>query len=332
MDKKVKIGAAIGVVVLIAAIFCWYHFNVSAKSPEYAIQNVEQALAKHEKENVERFVNLDSLLDSAYDDIVAGLIDAEKNMSEDSKEVVKNFSAGLKVPMVLGLRAATDSFVATGNFDGLSGMTDILQKIGLDKIEYRGTEKIETVEGNESEAVAHIKIFQPEFNKEFILETLLQRDSDGNWKVVRFRNFRDFVKEINVVRRENLQKYLDASDEIISKHEKIVRDAEQKAGILSAGNLSSESFRADLKNLMTDIKKDWEDRKRELFELPVPKEAETLQGLRIQICDLYVGYVDDYTRWMDDKKSATLKSADEKKHRAQNLETEAAVLAKKLAD
>lgn len=331
MDKKIKIGTAIGVVVLIAAIFCWYHFNVSAKSPEYAIKNVEQALAKHEKENVYRFVNPDSLLNSVYDDIVAGLIDADKNLTDDEKETVKNFSAELRAPTVLGFKVATDSFITTGNFDETSGINEILEKIGLDKIEYRGLEKIENAEDNPNEAIAFLKIFQPETDKEFLLEFVLQRDDDGNWRIIRVKNFRDLIRETNTVRRENLQKYLDASEEIISKHDKAIRDAEQKAGILlSAGNFGRDSARTDLKSLMTDVKKDWEDRKRELYELSVPKDAQALHSMRLQICDLYIGYAEDYAKWTDDKKSSTLKSADEKKHRAQTLETEAAVLAKKL--
>ena len=101
--------------------------------------------------------------------------------------------------------------------------------------------------------------------------------------------------------------------------------------ILAMGNLGNDKTRAELKVLINDVfKKDWEDRKQELFSLPVPKDAATLHNLYMRICDLSIAAAQDYAKWMDDKNSATIKSAEEKIHQVQSLMGEASALAKRM--
>ena len=84
---------------------------------------------------------------------------------------------------------------------------------------------------------------------------------------------------------------------------------------------------------MNDVfKKDWEARKQELFNVNVPKSAETLQNLRIKICDLSIDSADLYAKWMDDKKAVTVKEADEKRKQVQALLTEENILISRMSN
>ena len=78
------------------------------------------------------------------------------------------------------------------------------------------------------------------------------------------------------------------------------------------------------------LKKDWEERKQELFSLRVPKDAETLHNLYMKICDIYIDAAQDYAKWMDDKNAATIKAAESKIHQAQTLTSEAMAIAKRM--
>ena len=118
------------------------------------------------------------------------------------------------------------------------------------------------------------------------------------------------------------------------KYNKKVHDAEEKyKAISAAGSLAQEVTRTKLRAIMQDeIKKDWEDRKKELSELTVPKDAETLQNLRIKICDLEIEYAEGYAKWLDDKQAATVKLAEEKHHQAQTLKIEEQNLIRRMKD
>lgn len=337
MDNKLKIGAGIGATVIILAGGGYFLSHSASKAtPEYAMAQVEKSVKNHDKTEFYKLVDVDGVLNSSYDEVVAGLTDSDETMSVEAREAVKNFTQMLKSPLMLSLKSAIDTYVERGEFTGAEGdgVKELLRKTGIDKIEFRDFENIVVNPDNENQAVADVKIFQPELGHEFILKTNLRKDETGQWKIISLQNFREFVTQIGEVRRAQIQAYLAKTEEINSLHDQTIRDAEQKySSILAVGNIGQDSTRSDLKTLMLDVvKKDWEVRKQELFNLTVPQGAENLHNLRIKICDLEIGYAEDYAQWMSDKKSATLKSAEEKRRQAQVLTTEANVLARRMAN
>lgn len=336
MDNKLKAGIGLGVIVLLTAGGGYFLLKPNEKSPEFVMQSVEKSVVEHNKKDFYKLVDIDSVLNRSYDEIVEGLTDSDKSMSIEAREAVKNFTQMLKSPLIISLKSAIDDYVEKGEFQEPEnlGIKDLLSRTGIDKIEFRGIDNVEVNPANDKEAVADIKVFQPELGKEFILKTVLNKNDSGEWRIVSLQNFRDFVIQIGEVRRADLNNYLSKTEEINSKHDKTIRDAEQKySSILALGSLGQENTRSDLKNLMLDVfKKDWEVRKQEFFNLQVPQGAETLHNLRIKICDLEISYADEYAQWMSDKKAATIKSAEEKHRQAQTLMTEANVLARRMSN
>ena len=156
------------------------------------------------------------------------------------------------------------------------------------------------------------------------MKFVLTKTGSDNWKVVRVENFKEFITQINQVRLKSLDEYLKQSEEINKRHDKIIADAEQKyKAIKAAGSLAQDRTRISLRDLMSNvIKKDWEARKIEFLKLTVPKDAETLQNLRLKICDLEISYAEGMALWMDDKRALTIKTAEEKHRQAQTLKSE----------
>ena len=332
MDNKLKIGAGLAVILLAGGGY--YCLKTDKGTPEDVMARVEKSVKDHDKAAFYKLVDVDGVLNSGYDDVVEGLTDADKSMSIEAREAVKNFTQMLKSPLMISLKSAIDSYVERGEFDGADGVKELLSRTGIDKIEFRGVENIAVNPDDENFASADVKIFQPELGHEFKLKANLQKDESAQWKITGLQNFREFVNQIGEVRHAQLQAYLTKSEEITSLHDQTIRDAEQKySSILAVGNIGQEGTRSDLKNLMLDVvKKDWEVRKQELFNLTVPQGAENLHNLRIKICDLEIGYAEDYAQWMIDKKASTLKSAEEKHRQSQVLTTEANVLARRMAN
>ncbi len=335
MNKRIKLAAGIGAAVVILAGGGWYFFHTSADTPEFAIKSVGKAVEKHDVKAFHSAVNVDSVLDSGYNGFVDGLTNFDSAMVPETRDAIRNFTQMLRAPLLLSLKAAVDSYVATGDLNTQEnlGVADLIQRTGLNDIEVRGVKNIERNDANENEAFADVIIFQPELDREFPIRIVLARQEDERWQIVRVQNFQDFVAQVAQVRKAQIGDYLAKSAEINMRHELAIREAEQKFGtILSLGSLGQDNTRAELKTLMDDVyKKDWEMRKQELFSLHVPKDAETLQNLYMKICDLCIDYATDYSKWLDDKNAMTIKSAETKLHQAQTLMTEAAALAKRMS-
>lgn len=336
MKQRLKIAAGIGVTALAVAVAGggYYHFHVNNDTPEYAIKTIQQSIEERDTKNFYRAVNVDSVLDSGYDGFVAGITSPENVMTPDARDAIRNFTQMLRAPMILSLKAAIDSYIATGDLkaEENGGVIELLDKTGLNDAEIRDVKNIEINDANKNEAFADLIIYQPEIGQEFPLQFILARGADNQWQVVRVQNFQEYVEQIGQARRAQIDEYLTKAGEINIRHEATIREAEQKYGmILAVGNLSNDKTRADLKVLINDVfKKDWEARKQELFSLKVPKGAEPLHNLYMRICDVAIAAAQDYAKWMDDRNSATIKSAEEKIHQAQSLMTEAADLAKRM--
>ena len=336
MNKQIKKAAGIGLAALALVVTGggYYYFHVDTDTPDFAIRTAQQSIQKHDAKTFYSVVNVDSVLDSGYDGFVEGVTSPESMRSPDAKEAIRDFTQMLREPMLMSLKAAIDSYVTTGELKAEDNLAvkEFLDRTGLKDIEVRDVKNIQINDANHDEAFADLIIFQPELDREFPLQFILTRNEEDKWQVSRVQNFKEYVEQIAQARRTQLEDYLKQSTEINARHEATMREVEKKYGmILSTGNLAEDKTRAALKSLINDeFKKDWEERKQELFTLPIPKDAETLHSLYMKICDTAIAAAQDYSKWMDDMNPATIKLAEEKIHQMQALMTDASNLVKRM--
>lgn len=329
MTNRMKLAfAGAAAVVLIAIIGAYFFFHAKAHTPEDTLELIGQSIEAHDSSQFNRLVDVDRLLNTSYDGFVEGLIESDQSMAPEAREAITNFTQMLRVPIISSMKTAIDTYVETGAFDQATpddeefmAASEIMDRAGLSRLEFRNIDSVTTDSENENRAFADVRFYQPETNEDFVFRIVIERDEEENWRVERIENFREFTELVAQTRRASLDKYLEQTAEINLRHDQTIREAEQKYGsILSLGSLGQDKTRFDLKVLLTDVvKKDWEVRKQELFSVDVPKAAEPLQKLRMQICDLSIESADDYAKWMEDKKGATVKSAEEKRKQVQTL-------------
>lgn len=336
MDNRIKkmAGAGLAALAVVVAGGGYYYFHVDTDTPAFAIKSIQEAVDEHDTKTFYRAVNVDGVLDSSYDGIVDGLTSSYTSSTPDVEENVKDFMEIMRAPLMLTLKGAIDSYVAKGDLEAEKnvGVVELLERTGLNDAEIRDVKNIEINDANKNEAFADVIIYQPDLEREFAIQLILSRGAEGQWQVSRVQNFKEYVEQIKEARRAQLENYLAKAGEINSRHDTIVNEAEQKYGlILAAGNVSKKETRDELKDLINDVfKKDWEERKKELFSLQMPKDAEPLHNLYMKICDLAIAASNDYAKWLDDNNPATIKSAEEKIHQVQTLVTDAADLAKRM--
>ena len=300
---------------------------------------LQESIQNHDQATFNSIVNVDRLLSNSFDGFVEGTIASDENMPEEVKDHIVNFTQMLKVPMTESMKTAIKNYVAYGSFEdrsqddksqgvqdsNLVAVSEILDRTGLSRTTFRDIDSVKMIKDNDKQAVALVKVYQQEIGREFTFEVLLEKNNQDVWRVVSIRNFRNFVESVNKARRKQLDTYLSETDSIISRHDETIRDAEQKySKILSSGSLGKDETREKLKALMTDVvKKDWEVRKQELFDIHVPQGADSLQNLRIKICDLSIESAELYAKWMND--------ADDKRKQVQVLLSEEKILVSRMS-
>ena len=340
-NLKAKLLLVLGVLLFLVAGGLYWYLAVYAKTPEYAVQMIQRSLEEHDKADFHKYVDTSRLLDDAYDDLVSGLMDTQQPMSEETKAAVEDIARILKDPLISSFQAGIDRYVETGTWEN-SGEGEesqgqavdfhqALLKSGIKGTDFRGVDSIG--EGEEAgTAVAHVRVFQPEAGAEFVMEVLLRRAENGVWRAESIENFHDFVVFVGQARRAELMKYVGDTADIMSKHDKAMRNADfDFQRILAAGSLGKQGTREELKHFMENVvAKDWKERRDELDAVAVPEEAQSLQRLRLRICDLHIAYAEGYAAWLDDKTAVTLRDAEAKLKQARTLEQEAGILAKRM--
>lgn len=336
MNRRFKksLGAGLAALAVLVAGGGYYYFHVHTDTPACAIEAVSESIAHRDVKEFNRAVNVDSVLDSGYEGFADGLAAVDSTATPETQETLRNVTRMLREPMMLSLKAAVDSYVATGklNPEKNVGVLEILERAGLNDSEIRAVKNVEVNDANKNEAFADVMVYQPELGRDFPIEIVLSRGKDNRWQVTRVKNFQDYVAQILKARREQLNQYLAQAAEINARHDVTIRAAESKYGlILSAGSFAQDKTRAELKTLLDDtFKRDWEARKQELFGLHVPKDAEALHNLYMRICDTWLDAGRDYSRWLDDNNALTIRAAEEKIHQAQELTSDAGALAKRM--
>lgn len=315
----------------------WWYFTQYIKTPEYAIQKIEESVVRHDMKKFQKYVDIDHLLDTAGDAMMEGLIDADRPMSEEARTAVSGFTKMFKAPVVMSFKAAINHYVESGEWgtdaskavdQGIPIDSDmVLAKSGLKELSFRKVDHI-AVDKAAGTAVAGIRVYQSEAAEEFVLEVRFIRADDGVWRASEIMNFRDFITFVSKARQSQMQGYLEDSAAIMEQHDKTIRQLEKKLkAVLSEGSLGNDDTRNIIKSIMLDESvPDWQQRKAELENMEIPAAAGTLQRLRLRIADLYIAYAQGYAAWMDDKQAGTIRAADVKRKEAHTLEQEAAVL------
>lgn len=338
---KIRLYAVLALVTA-AVIGCgiWY-FSYYTKSPDYAVERIQEAFAEHDQEMFSRYVDLDTLLDSATDALLLGVVQVDEQMSAEARASMMSYMRMFKMPMMMSFKQELLHYVANGDWSKADAEVQaqnpldnnaVISRTGLKGIEFRQIDYV-TEDAEAGTALAGIRVVQSELGEEFVFVVELAQDEEQGWQVKAVQNFQDFVMLVEQSNRKLLRSYLDETQDIMDAHDAAVRDIDQQVReTLQKGALGNAETRDALKKLMVDrLVPEWESRKADLQAIVAPQAAETLHHLRLKIADLQIGYAQGYAEWMSDKKASTLRDAEAKRKQARTLEGEAAILARHIA-
>ena len=340
MQTKVKLLAAGTAILAVFAGTLFWYFSYYTKTPEYSLKMIQEAATKHDMVKFQKYVDMDSTLTKACDAMMEGLIETERPMPEEAKVALSGFAKMFKAPIVAAFKGSINHYIESGKWDddaskvvdqGIPIDSDmILSKSGIKDMQFESIEYTKMDEEDDS-AVVGLKIFDQEANAPFVLEFLMKKTENGIWRITEIKNFKEYIVLLSDARRQQMKTYIDTTQVLMADHDQHVFDIEQKMKtILLTSNLGNEKVRMDLKKIVKEeLLLDWNERMDALTKIEVPEAAQTLQRLRLKICDLRIGYCGKYALWLDNKDAKSLKEANEFLKEAKTLEHEAEFISNK---
>lgn len=327
-SKRLKgtLLVAAGIAVMAGAGSAYWYFSIYTKTPDYALQKIEESLEKNNKDEFYRYVNMEHMVDSGSDVLLYSMLNTMVSGNEDDKQAAEDLTKMFKAPVSHSLQNAINNFVATGHWIEKDTAPDddmILTKAGVSQIEFLGIDSVE--KDGEDNAVANIRVFQKEAGEEYVLNLLMVKTEDGQWQAYEMVNLGEFIEFVSSSRKAHVQKYMNEANEIMTSYDSEIRDIEKRLHMEVATNsLGDDAFRQELKQIVTEeMLKKWQEEKAALEALDVPVAANTLHKLRLKICDANISYAENYAKWLDDKNIQTIRKAEESMKQAKTLEQEA---------
>lgn len=321
-----RIAGIAAVFLLLLGASAWY-FLYFIQTPQYALRALENAFSEHDLDQFDKRVDLDALLDRAYDDLASGVSASDQGSLPEVQAVVDGFAKLFKQPLVDHFKGVVRHYVATGQWtesavpaaeqpiDVSRTSAEIAAKSGLLRSVYRG---VSDLEANGDEAIARLKVFEPDTAQEFELQLLLRRREDTGWQVVQISNLRDYARQVRQTKTIQLKKYFEETQPIIDKCSDTVTIAEEKLeAIASAANLAQPLQREKVKAILQDdIIPAWQARADALDRIQPPPTVRALHELQQRLCALQIQCAQKDAAWTDDYNPATRKEANDLRQQA----------------
>lgn len=206
-----RINLIVCVIVAIIIGVSSFYFLYFKKTPSYTVGIIYQAIRNHDVATFDYYVDLDSMLAKAFDEI---LKDQIKDIGEEEVGIVKNFAGLLKPVVVSALeekireniaqKDAVPQTTTTPPPEQKASTKDkvaqkMLDRIKPNKIDFKDVGK-SSVDGNI--ATIEIILFDKKIEQEFTLIAKMHKQSDGHWRLTEITNIADYLNQLRIAKTE----------------------------------------------------------------------------------------------------------------------------------
>ena len=291
---------AIIMLALAVGSILWYFF-IHARSPEYALDEIRDAVLSQDAEKFERYVNLDLATGKLYDDVTRDLFTEDTSLTPQTRAKATSFYQLIKPQVSAGIKTTLLSYAASGEWQLPGGLLRGRQ-LGIDfenflertQLKNITPVAIEGVDRDGSTATARIKAKDETTQTELTLLVAMEQSADGHWQVAYIKNYRDCLDRLLPLCQRDMNAYIQDSAPIVEQYNKKFDQLQRRfkqltttpwdsSGILPKNQTDS------LKNLIkTGIIPTLKERQQKLSALTVPPGARYLSQLRAESTELSI--------------------------------------------
>lgn len=289
----------IAVFTLALGIWAWYFFFY-ARTPEYALHQIESGIEKHDTAQVQKYMNMDVFTGKAYDDLTADLFAFDKTLTPDSKSLFEKFYTLVKPTMTKGMQQTMEEYIQNGSWiipagDGLLKG----QQLGIDfdefiersQIRHTKLKKIGEVKKEGHFATAAIDVQEEYTQTNFTLFVQLEESSSGHWQVTYIKNYQEFLALISQLQNTDIALYTASTKKLVDDYNNLFLQQQAAFKKLTArsGNTLTDPQRKKIRAYIEDeIIPSIQGRDNRLKGLEVPAGAQHLHELRLTTDDLSI--------------------------------------------
>ena len=298
---------AIIMLALAVGSILWYFF-IHARSPEYALDEIRDAVLSQDAEKFERYVNLDLATGKLYDDVTRDLFTEDTSLTPQTRAKATSFYQLIKPQVSAGIKTTLLSYAASGEWQLPGGLLRGRQ-LGID-FEYlmecshlRDTSvlSIGDVTRDGSGAVAMLTVVDEGTGLEFPLQLRMEK-GDLGWQVVRVVNYRAYLEAVQMAAGSDVTRYIEATRPIVDRYNGVFRSTQYEFLYLTEtawGTYTTEHRRALIRLLQDDVIPLLKKYQRELDAVEIPRGAAYLAAQRKASTEASIASYESFIRGLD---------------------------------
>lgn len=291
----------IALVTVLLGSWLW-HALVYSRTPDYALQQILDSIESRDSEEFDRYVKLDAITLVAFDDLTTTLFNYDGALTPKTHKTFLDFYQRIKPQLAQGTAETIRRYVNSGQWTLPSG-DDLLKgrQLGIDydrfleRSQLRNTEfvaldSVAVSSDKTDEAVAKVKIRDKYTGLEFLLQVLLERQSDGHWSVVALENYRDYLSAVTGIQIADIAAYIEATQPVVDEYnDRFLNQRDRFRSIVKKGRPLSKNQISQMKKLILgETIPDLKARQEKLNSFDIRAGSQYLSSLRRQSTELSI--------------------------------------------
>ena len=321
MQERRRLSLVFFILAAFIGAAVWYFFFY-IRTPEYALEQIQTAIAEHDDEKFKHYVNAELLSSRAYDDLTVDLFAYDSELTPKTRAMFEKFYIMIKPQLAEGLESAALNRINSGSWNLPEG-TDILKgrQLGIDferfieRSQVRNTTlvKIGKVEHNSRSATAEVEIKEDYTQTSFTLLLAMEQAEDGHWQVSYIKNYKDYLDKISPLQNKDIADYIAATKSIVSEsneHFEVFQNHFKRLNHSKNGHLSKQQKNNIAALIEDDIIPGLQERQAELDKVDVPAGAQCRARQRQQATETSIKAWQHYIKGLREDSPAEFATAE----------------------
>lgn len=278
----------------------WYHF-IYTRTPEYSLKALRTAITQHDEAAAERYLALDALLGSAYDDLTDDMLRYDSALTDDTRSKYGAFYDKIKPELTGGLKSTILRYADTGEWILPDG-TEITKgrMLGIDFERFLERSQLRSTE-LASDPVVHVTgrrtasgtvLIRDIFTQyTFTLRFTMQQTDDGHWQITKLDNYRLYLDTISPKQNRDIADYIAATHDIVTFYNGVFAEQQDRFRTLTKqakGHLTGNIGAAIKALIQNEVVPTLKERQEKLDTVSIPAGARYLANQRHLSTDLSI--------------------------------------------
>lgn len=195
--KKILLITIPLIIAIAAGAGAWRAWMQMKTLPSNSLKNIRETISAHDEENFYNSVDLDAILQTMSEEIVAAQINSETDSSTYSVQDMNAIYSARQPEFFAAAKAAATEYISKGTITFSPPLNQSQKQLKRFSPASCKIQNISKPVINGGEATAKIEFYNSDLKFSFEIEVTLEKSGKNSWRIIGAKNFADCLPGFN---------------------------------------------------------------------------------------------------------------------------------------